>query len=62
MKRLFGIFVLTVPEQRLVIFVILLLVAGAWVKHQRDLKGNAAPEFTAASPSPTPTLASSPNE
>ncbi len=62
MKRLFGMFVLTVSEQRLVILVVLLLVAGAWIKHQRDLKSNAAPQFTASSPSPTPALTSSPNE
>ena len=32
MKRLFGIFVLTPADQRLVIFVVLLLVAGACYK------------------------------
>ncbi|PZR71156.1 MAG: hypothetical protein DLM73_16315 [Chthoniobacterales bacterium] len=53
MKRLFGIFVLTVPEQRLVIFVVLLLVAGAWLKHQRDLHYSPRPQPTPGmSPSP----------
>ena len=51
MKRFFAIFVLKPAEQRLVIFVVLLLVAGAWVKYRRDLKYNA-PAPTAISPSP----------
>lgn len=33
MKQLF---VLTRPEQRLIIVLILLLATGAWYKHQRD--------------------------
>ena len=36
MKRFFNLFVLTQAEQRLIIVLILLLVAGAWFKHHRD--------------------------
>jgi hypothetical protein len=53
MKRLFAIFVLTPAEQRLVIFIVLLLVAGVWYKHHRDLDYSAPPEL-APSMSPTP--------
>jgi hypothetical protein len=58
-KRLFAIFVLTPAEQRLVIFVVLLLVAGAWYKHQRDLSYG-----TRANPAPTatPVISPLPNE
>lgn len=53
MKRLFGIFALTPAEQRLVIFVVLLLVAAAWFKHQRDLRFESNPPATAiATPAP----------
>jgi hypothetical protein len=53
MKRLFGIFVLTPAEQRLVIFVVLLLVASAWFRHQRDLTYESALPATAiATPAP----------
>jgi len=56
-KRLFSIFALTPAEQRLVIFVVLLLVAFAWFKHQRDLRYESAPPASTAmtpvtSPSP----------
>jgi hypothetical protein len=54
-KRLFGIFVLTPAEQRLVIFVVLLLVAGAWYKHHRDSSHTIRPQ-------PTPTVSPSPND
>ena len=59
MKRFFAVFVLTPAEQRLVIFVVLLIVAGAWYKHHRDLKLSAAqrPVETA-----TPAISPSPNE
>lgn len=59
MKRFFAIFVLTPREQRLVIFVMLLLVAGAWFKHHRDLSFEAAsrPAETA-----TPAISPSPSE
>jgi hypothetical protein len=53
MKRFFNVFVLTKPEQRLIIVVVLLLVAGAWYKHNRDLQNTARPPLT-ASASPTP--------
>jgi hypothetical protein len=59
MKRLLAMFVLTPREQRLVIFVVLLLVAGAWYKHHRDLNSDAAPRAAeTAPPAPSP----SPNE
>jgi hypothetical protein len=58
-KRLFAIFVLTSAEQRLVIFVVLLLSAGAWYKHHRDLSSSAAPHST---PAATPVMSASPNE
>jgi hypothetical protein len=52
-KRLFGIFALTPAEQRLVIFVVLLLVAFAWFKRQRDLSYESAPPaISTASPAP----------
>jgi hypothetical protein len=56
MKRLWAVFVLTPAEQRLVIFVVLLLVAGAWYKHHRDLSSDAAPR-----PAETATPAISPS-
>jgi len=58
-KRLFEIFVLTPAEQRLVIFVVLLLVAIAWSKHPRDLSLNAPPRPV---PTATPTMSPSPND
>jgi hypothetical protein len=56
MKRLLNLFLLTQPEQRLIIVLILLLAAGAWFKHHRDLRNtvlphptpNASPEQTVA--------------
>ena len=60
MKRLFAMFVLTPREQRLVIFVVLLLVAGAWFKHHRDMTADDGPRQT--EPSPTPLLSATPNE
>jgi hypothetical protein len=53
MKRFFNLFVLTQPEQRLVIVLVLLLVAGAWFKHYRDSNYSAPPQ-PAPSASPTP--------
>ena len=49
MKRLLAIFVLAPAEQRLLIFIALGLVAGAWFKQHRDLN------YSAVSP-PTPTV------
>jgi hypothetical protein len=54
-KRFFGIFVLTPAEQRLVIFVVLLLVAGAWYKYHRDSNFTIGPQ-------PTPTASPLPNK
>jgi len=51
MKRLFAVFALTRTEQRLIIFVVLLLVAFSWLKQQRDLRYNA-PATSVTSPSP----------
>ena len=36
MKRFLNLFVLTQAEQRLIIILVLLLVAGAWLKHHYD--------------------------
>jgi hypothetical protein len=44
MKRFLTLFVLTQPEQRLIIVLILLLVAGAWYKHNRDLQNTLRPQ------------------
>jgi hypothetical protein len=43
MKRFLNVFALTPAEQRLIIFVVLLLVVGAWLKHRRDMSNEAAP-------------------
>jgi hypothetical protein len=59
MKRFFAVFVLTPAEQRLVIFVVMLLVAAAWSKHHRDLNFSAAPRPMETA---TPVLSPSPNE
>ncbi len=53
MKRFFNVFALTHPEQRLIIVLILLLVAGAWYKHHRDMQDTLPPP-QAPSASPTP--------
>jgi len=45
-KRFLNIFALTQPEQRIIIILILVLVAAAWFKHQRDLQGTVRPEPT----------------
>jgi hypothetical protein len=61
-KRVFKLFVLTPPEQRVVIVLVLLLVLGAWYKHHRDLQNilrvqptptaSATPQGTAVSTPP----------
>jgi hypothetical protein len=61
MKRLLAMFVLTPREQRLVIFVVLALVVGVSIKHQRDKKVNDLPRSSAgsllpATVSPTPNV------
>ena len=53
MKRFFNLFVLTQAEQRLIIVLILLLVAGAWLKHHRDSQNTVLP-------TPTPGMSSTP--
>jgi hypothetical protein len=52
-KHIFHLFVLTSPEQRLIILLVLLLVAAAWSKHQRDLN-YSVPLQTAPGMSPEP--------
>lgn len=52
MKRFLKVFVLTRPEQRLIIVLILLLVAGAWFKRYRDLQNTVRPVL----PQPTSTI------
>jgi len=57
MKRVFGVFVLTTNEQRLVIFVILVLVVGAWLKYRHEnslfeTKSNLSGATALASPTP----------
>ena len=61
MKRLLAMFVLTPREQRLVIFVVLTLVVGVSIKHQRDKRVDDLPRSSAAPllpavVSPTPNL------
>jgi hypothetical protein len=51
-KRFSNLFVLTPPEQRLVIVLVLLLVLGGWYKHRRDLQ-NTFPVQPTPSASPT---------
>ena len=53
MKRFLDLFALTQPEQRVIIVLVLLLVAGAWFKHQRDLT-NTMPTQPTLDASPTP--------
>jgi hypothetical protein len=52
-KRFLNLFVLTQPEQRLIVILILLLVAGAWFKHHRDLQNTVLP-------APTPRASATP--
>lgn len=60
MKRFWAMFVLTRPEQRLVIFVALALVLGAYVKHHRELKMEDRPRDSESSL--TPLVSPSPGE
>jgi hypothetical protein len=55
MNRLLNLFVLTRPEQRLIVILILLLVAGAWFKHHRDLQNTVRPQSQGAAVSTSPT-------
>ncbi len=62
-KRLFAVFALTPAEQRVIIFVVLLLLALAWFKHHRDFSYESTPPATAAVISPSRRACSpSPNE
>jgi hypothetical protein len=54
-KRFFAVVVLTPAEQRLIIVVVVLFVAGAWYKHYRDASYTVPP-------APTPLISPSPNE
>jgi len=54
-KRFFNLLVLTQPEQRLVIVLVLLMVAGAWYQHHRNSTYSITPQ-------PTPTASPSANE
>jgi hypothetical protein len=56
MKRVFAMFVLTPSEQRLVIFVVLVLILGVWIKHDRDMRLNDLPKTSSERSlvSPTP--------
>ena len=53
MKRFLKVFVLTRPEQRLILVLVLLLVAAAWFKHHGDRENSARP-LPAPSASPSP--------
>lgn len=61
MKRFFAMFVLTPREQRLVIFVVVALVVGAWIKHYREMKVNDGFELRPES-SLAPIVSPTPNE
>lgn len=54
-------FVLTPREQRLVIFVVVALVVGAWIKHYREMKVNDGFELRPES-SLAPIVSPTPNE
>ena len=62
MKRFFNLFVLTQPEQRLIIVLTLLLVAGVWFKHHRDLQNTVRPAPTASASALQPGNVTVPNE
>jgi hypothetical protein len=61
MKRFFAMFVLTPGEQRVVIFVVLALVLGIFVKHHREMRLNDA-QRSVLEPSLTPLVSPTPNE
>jgi len=61
MKRFFAMFVLTPREQRVVIFAVVALVVGAWVKHYRDMKPYGISEPSPNS-SPASLVSPTPNE
>jgi len=52
MKKMFS---LTLPEQRLIVFIVAVLVAAAWCKHQHAASSNMTqPPASAAAESPRP--------
>jgi len=61
MKRFFAMFVLTPGEQRVVIFVVLALVIGIFIKHHREMRLNDAQRSSSESWS-APLGAPTPNE
>jgi hypothetical protein len=50
MKRFFAMLVLTPGEQRVVIFVLLTLLAWTWLKHQQEVRREAAAVFISQTP------------
>gem|GEM_PF-3499167 len=46
MKHFLNLFLLTHAEQRLIIVLVLLFVAGAWFKHHCDLQNTVRPQPT----------------
>ena len=61
MTRLLAMFVLTPREQRLVIFVVLALVVGVSIKHERDKRVKDVAAHSSEG-SPTPVVSPTPNE
>jgi hypothetical protein len=62
MKRVLAMFVLTPREQRLVIFVVLALVVGVSIKHQRDKRVNDEPRRNSADSTLAAVVSPTPNE
>ena len=52
MKRFFALFVLTPREQRIVIFMVIALVVGAWIKHYREMQAYDVRSNPESSPAP----------
>ena len=61
MKRFFAMFVLTPGEQRVVIFAVLALVIGIFVKHHREMSLKDTP-LPSLESSAMPPLSPTPNE
>ena len=55
MKRFFRIFELTKNEQRVVLIVILILIAGAFIGYQRSVHQFSTQSTSAAEAKPSPT-------
>jgi hypothetical protein len=56
MKRLTGIFVLSKSEQRVIVIVILALLVGALVQHERRVNQLPLHASPVATPGPRPSL------